>query len=216
MEGMAKAAVKPMTMKARKPMAMKARKPMALADEKAMAAVRVAAVAMALAFTVAAPVSAQPIFEIEAGGGYTIVDVEAVGFAEGGFAEDWSQPSYRLAARALFNQGPGPRFGAEVGYQYLYWYQVRIPFGIQPIRREYDVTAASAMGLLRLGGEAAVVDLGAGLAFLDDPVAVLSVAVGWEVADRVVVKLRADGMLAEEPTIPLGIAVGYAFGGSGG
>ena len=232
MEGMAKAAVKPMAMNALKPMAMDARnlmamearkpmakkawEPMALAEEKARAAVMVAAVAMLLAFTTAAPLSAQPIFEIEAGGGYTIVDVEAVGFAEGGFAEDWSQPSYRLAARALFNEGPGPRFGAEVGYQYLYWYQVRIPFGIQPIRREYDVTAVSAMGLLRLGGEAAVVDLGAGLAFLDDPVAVLSAAVGWEVADRVVVKLRADGMLAAEPTLPLGIAVSYAFGRSGG
>jgi hypothetical protein len=181
-----------------------------------IAAVRRMAVAAVLAPAVAAPASAQTTLEVEAGGGYTIVDVEAVGFADGGFAEDWSQPTYRLALRALFGAASGPRFGAEVGYQYLYWYQVVIPYGIQPIRREYDVTATSAMGLLRLGGEAAVVDLGAGVAFLEDPVGVLSLALGWKVADRVAVKLRADGMLAQEPTIPVGVAVSYAFGPGGG
>jgi hypothetical protein len=59
------------------------------------------------------------------------------------------------------------------------------------------------------------VDLGAGVAFLEDPVGVLSLAVGWKVADRVAVKLRADGVLAQEPTIPLGVAVSYALGPGG-
>lgn len=164
----------------------------------------------------AAPLAAQPSFEVEAGGGYTIVDVEAIGIAEGGFAEDWSQPSYRIAARAVFGRRSGARFGAEIGYQYLYWYQVRIPFGITPIRREYDVSAASVLGLLRLGSGPAVLDVGAGLAFLEDPVGALSLAVGWEVVDRLALKLRADGLFASEPTIPLGIGVSYSFGRIGG
>jgi hypothetical protein len=54
------------------------------------------------------------------------------------------------------------------------------------------------------------------VAFLEDPVGVLSLALGWKVADRVAVKLRADGMLAQEPTIPVGVAVSYAFGPGGG
>lgn len=159
------------------------------------------------ALLVAAPVAGQTVWEIEAGGGYSVVDVGGVAEADGAFANDWSQSGYRLSGRALFND----RFGAEVGYQYLYWYRVRIPFGSQPINREYDVTALSAMALMRFGGEGAVVDLGAGFAMLDDPVGQLSVAVGWEIMDRLAIKLRADGLLASQPTLPVGLAFSYAI-----
>jgi hypothetical protein len=175
-----------------------------------------AAVLTAVALLLAAPVYGQPIFEIEAGGGYTLVNVEGIAEADGAIAQEWEQPSYRFAARALFAGSPGLRFGAEVSYQHLYWYRVRIPFGSTPINREYDVTATSAMGLLRLGSSTTVLDLGAGVAFLEDPVGLVSFAVGWEVVNRVSVKLRADGLLASEPTVPVGFAVSYAFPAGGG
>ncbi len=162
-------------------------------------------------FLFAAPAAAQPLFEIELGGGFTFVDVEGVADADGAVAEDWNQPSFRGSARALFGAEGGIRYGAELGYQSLYWYSVRIPFGSQPIRREYTVTAMSAMGLARLDAGSALVDLGAGLAFLDDPAPLLSVAVGWEVAERLSIKVRADGMIASQPTVPLGLGISYGF-----
>lgn len=161
-----------------------------------------------LALLVAAPAHAQLAFELEAGGGYTLVDVEGIAVADGAVAQDWSQPSYRFAGRMLFGGGSGPRFGVEVGHQHLYWYSVRIPYGNTPIYREYDVSATVGMALVRLGS----VDLGAGLAALDDPVPLASVAVGFEVVPRFRVKLRADGILADEPTIPVGLGFSYAFG----
>jgi len=166
-------------------------------------------------FVLAAPAAAQPLFEIELAGGFTFVDVEGVADADGAIAEDWNQPSFRGAARALFGSEGGLRYGAEVGYQSLYWYAVRIPFGSQPIHREYTVTAFSAMGLARLDVGSALVDLGAGLALLDDPAPLISVAVGWEVAERLSVKLRADGIVASQPTLPLGIGISYGFRPSG-
>ncbi len=49
------------------------------------------------------------------------------------------------------------------------------------------------------------------VAFLDGAVPLLSAAVGFEVADRLAVKLRADGMIADQPTLPVGIGLSYAF-----
>lgn len=173
---------------------------------------RAAALTVA-ALLLAAPAHGQMLFEVEAGGGYTLVDVEGIADADGAIAQEWSQPSYRVAARALWGSREGMRFGAEVAHQYLYWYRVNIPYGSTPIHREYDVTATSALGLLRIGsGGGAVVDVGAGFAFLDDPVFTASLAVGWEVVPRLAVKLRADGLMASEPTLPVGLALSYGFG----
>lgn len=170
-----------------------------------------AAAITAAALLIAAPARAQVSFEVEAGGGYTVVDVSSVAFNDGATATDWNQPNYRLAARAIAG-GSGLRFGAEVSYQSLYWYSVRIPFGSTPIRREYDVTATTALALVRLGGNGPSVDLGAGVAFLEDPVGAVSLAIGVEVVDNLSVKLRADGLLASEPTVPVGLGFSYAFG----
>jgi hypothetical protein len=109
----------------------------------------------------APPAHAQVSFEAEAGGGYTVVDVETIAFNDGANALDWSQPTYRIAGRVLLDR-PGFGFGAEIAHQHLYWYSVRIPFGSTPIHREYDVSGMSAMALARLGVGSAILDLGAG------------------------------------------------------
>lgn len=173
-----------------------------------------AAAVLAL-FFVAAPLPAQTTFEIEAVGGFTLVDVEAIAASDGEFAEDWRLPNFRVAARALFDAAPPVRFGVEVSRQYFYWYAVRVPFGGQPIRRSYDVSGTSVTGLVRLGSGTTTIDLGGGAAFLEQTVGVASIAVGWEVIDRLAVKLRADGLIAPEPTVPFGVGVSYAFGRRG-
>lgn len=41
-------------------------------------------------------------------------------------------------------------------YHYLYWYSVRIPYGIQPIYREYSVSAYKITPILRYGVNSAL------------------------------------------------------------
>jgi hypothetical protein len=139
-----------------------------------------------------------------------MVDVESIAFNDGANALDWSQPTYRLAGRVMVERS-GIGFGAEVAHQHLYWYSVRIPFGSTPIYREYVVSGTTAMALARLGVGAAALDLGAGVAFLDEPVGAVSLAVGWSLVGDLSLKLRADGILASEPIIPIGVAFSYAF-----
>jgi len=174
---------------------------------------RTTATLLALSFVLAGPAAAQSALELELSAGFTLVDIEGVAFEDGAIAEDWSQPSFRASGRALFGPDSGLRFGAELGYQSLYWYSVRIPFGSTPIRRDYSVTALSAMGIVRRAFGSTVMDAGAGLAFLDDPTPLVSVALGWEIMDRLAVKVRADGMMASEPTLPIGLGISYSLQG---
>ncbi len=175
---------------------------------------RTIATMLATSLVLAAPLAAQPALELELAAGVTLVDVEGVAWEEGAIAEDWSQPSFRASGRALFGADDGLRYGAELGYQSLYWYSVRIPFGSTPIRREYTVTAFSAMAIARKDLGSTVVDVGAGLALLDEPAPLISLALGWEIRDRLAIKIRADGMVASEPTLPVGLGFSYALQGS--
>ena len=174
------------------------------------------AAAAALTIGVATDASAQTHFEIEAGGGFTVVDVETVASNDGAIAQDWSQPSFRLAGRALFASDSNRRFGAEAAYQHLYWYQVRIPYGSTPITRDYSVSVMKVLGLFRYDMESGtVLELGAGLAFGDTAAPATSVAFGFPVTPAVSIKVRADAVLYEQPTVPLGVGISYAFGSRG-
>ena len=77
------------------------------------------------------------------------------------------------------------------------------------------MTATSVLGLLRLGGDPTILDLGGGLAFVEDAVPAIAIGVGWEVVQNLAIKLRADGVFDGEPTVPVGLAFSYAFDSGG-
>ena len=163
-----------------------------------------------------APLTAQVKVELEAGGGYTIVDVEAVADLDGEIANDWGQGMYRFAARAFLATMGNVEVGVEGAYQYLYWYSVRVPYGPQPIYRTYDVNATTVAGVLRFKGASTTFDVDGGVAFLSDPVAMVGGSVGWSPVDKVTIRLRADGLLGHEVTVPVGLHLSYSLGPLGG
>lgn len=157
----------------------------------------------------ATPAFGQATYEIEAGRHYTLVDVPRVAEADGAIPNGEAHTGHRWSGRAVFGN-ESVRFGAEVSYLYLYWYRVRIPVGIQPLHRDYDVRSVSALGLVRFAGPDGGIDLGAGLGMLDAPVGQLSVTVGWSVGDQLAIRFRADALLSTSLTVPIGLSVSYS------
>lgn len=169
----------------------------------------------AAAACTAVPVRSQVRLELDAGLGYSIVDVEAVAESDGAVAQDWNQFMYRAAVRAFFSETSSFQVGAELGYQYFYWYQVRIPYGDFPITRAYDHSGETALGVLRLTQSRTVIDFAGGLAFVGDTRPMVSVAVGREVIPNLLVRVRADALLTGQFTAPLGVSVSYALNAGG-
>lgn len=165
----------------------------------------------AAAVCTATPARSQVRLELDAEAGYTVVDIETLAEDDGEIAQDWNQFMYRLAARVILGEVSGVTVGAELGFQYLYWYQVRVPYGDFPFSREYDQSGTTALGLIRVTSGRTVLDAGAGLAMLGKTRPMVSAAVGTEIFPDVSVRVRADALLTGALTVPLGVSVSYAF-----
>ncbi len=95
-------------------------------------------------------------FEVNANAGGTIVDIEKlveIDENENTIATDWGQFSSGLSAQLFYTSIGNISMGTELGYQYLFWYSVRIPYGSSPIYREYDVSVFKIAQVFRFGGE---------------------------------------------------------------
>ena len=177
---------------------------------------RILLAATAALLTLSPSLSAQLKVELEAGGGYTLVDVEAVADLDNEIATDWGQGMYRFAARVFFAETSAFEVGVEGGYQYLYWYDVRIPYGSTPIYRTYDVDAKTVAGVARFKGASVTLDVNGGVAFLGDPLLMTGASLGWSLTDKVAIRFRADALLGDEVTVPMGLHLSYSLGSFGG
>ncbi len=114
---------------------------------------------------------AQRSLEMNLSVGGTFVDIDAIIEEDeiaGTFATDWSTFNYGLAAQFIFAGNKTVGIGAELMYQYLYWYSVSVPFGSQRIYREYDVSCTRITPFIRLGSNSRFsLDLGPELNFID-------------------------------------------------
>jgi hypothetical protein len=160
------------------------------------------------------PTNAQIELEIYGSAGYTQVDVDKWA---GSNVLDWDQFTSGFHIQGWYRPSDRSRFsvGAELGYQYLLFYQAR--YGIY--RLDHDVDATRIMGLLRLplGERALFMDVGAGAYLFEDFTDLaLTVAVGRAFGLsqrlRVPVKFRADVLFDEDAMmIPFGLTVGLTY-----
>jgi hypothetical protein len=142
---------------------------------------------------------AQEKLEITIGAGYTAIDLDKL-ILEDEIAntrlDDWDQTNYLVSVQYYFTEIGDITFGIEAAYHYLYWYQVRVPFGPSPIIRAYDVSAFRLAPMFRFGGENANLDLGPTFNFSDDfnPGIVISGNKFFPVSNKIdiPVKLRLD------------------------
>jgi hypothetical protein len=149
--------------------------------------------------------------EIHGGGGVTAVDVqEASGQTSEVRGEDTGM--YQFFGRVFFADLGAARLGVEVGYQYLYFYEA--PF-IGFLDRDIDAMRYAAVLRYPLAGRL-IVEAGAGIhSFEGGSVFSTLGALGVDlsVAPRIAVPIRAraDFVIDDALTIPVGATIGLAL-----
>lgn len=162
----------------------------------------------------AAPVSAQGSIEFYGDLGFSGTDVE--GWAQTSVL-DWNQTMSGAHAQLFFLERDRFRVGAEIGYQYLLWYQIRS----SGFTVDRNVDAYRAMAVLRTSLTPAIFgEATAGFYLFGD---FMDLAIGAAVGGNIPVseqwsipvKLRVNTIFDEDANIiPIGLAVGasYNFG----
>ena len=92
--------------------------------------------------------------EFTLGVGYTAIDLDALLLEDeipGTILSNWDQLSYGISGQYFFASRGNMGFGAELMYQYLFWYDVVVPFGSTVIRRGYEVDIFRITPIVRFG-----------------------------------------------------------------
>jgi len=142
----------------------------------------------------------QNSFELTGGAGYTAIDIEELveqDEVKGTFATDWGQASYGISGQYFFAAKGNIGFGAELMYQYWYWYNVSVPFGTQRIFREYSVSAFKVTPIVRFGTNSSFAfDIGPEINFSDGIILgiLLSANYNIRISDNIEIpiKVRVD------------------------
>lgn len=170
---------------------------------------------LALVATVAMPVGAhaqrQVTIEVSGGGGITVVDVQK---ASGQTSEVRGEEkgTYQYFGRVFFADLGPARFGVEVGYQYLYFYEA--PY-IGYLDRDIDAMRYAAV--LRFSAPGSVVfETGAGVYSFDGGSvfsALGAAGLDFALTDKVSIPIRAraDIVLDDALTIPVGATLGLSI-----
>lgn len=134
----------------------------------------------------------------------------------GTFVNDWDVFSSGVSLYYTYPVSGSIGIGAEFMYQYLYWYQVKVPFGFQVITREYDVDLYRFTPFLQLGNEKAFsLNIGPELNFINGVKAGLLLHGKYElrINDKIQlpVGLRLDLMNNIVLTAPVSFTLGVQF-----
>ena len=154
--------------------------------------------------------------EFTLGAGYTAVNIETLvdkDEVSGTTAEDWGQASYGISAQYFLEPIGSVAFGGELMYQYLYWYNVRVPYGTQPIRREYSVDAIKITPIARFSaGENFSFDVGPTINVSDETNIGIMTSANYNifVSDNmdIPVKFRIDFIGKKVAVIPISLNIG--------
>ena len=158
----------------------------------------------------------QKSIEFTVGTGYTLSDIEklvTLDEVSGTIALDWSLLSAGVSGQYFFTSFGKVGFGAELMYQYLYWYSVRVPYGSQTIYREYSVSAIKVAPILRIGAENSFsFDFGPEFNFSNGLIfgVLMSANYSIPVSDKINIplKLRMDIMHGHVVAVPISFNAG--------
>ena len=120
-----------------------------------------------IAILLTANLLAQKSIEFTLAYGITAVDLEALveeDEVEGTTVEEWDVGNIGFSGQFVFAYSEKVGFGAELMYQHLYWYSVRVPYGSTAIYREYSVSTLRFTPMVRFGVDQPMC-LDAGLSF---------------------------------------------------
>ncbi len=114
---------------------------------------------------------AQKSIEFTLAYGATAVDLDALVEEDenpGTSVEEWSTENIGFSGQFIFGHSEKIGFGAELMYQHLYWYSVRVPYGSSNIYREYSVSTLRLTPMVRVGLDKPLcLDVGLSFNFMD-------------------------------------------------
>ena len=129
--------------------------------------------------------------------------------------DDWDQTASGIGAQVFFTTIGSVSVGAELMYQYLYWYQVRIPYVPSPIYRDYGVSTMRVAPVFRFGTRALSFDVGPELNFLGGGtlgvMASGNVYIPLSKTLDIPIKLRIDAFNNIVPTVAATANVGLRY-----
>jgi len=155
-------------------------------------------------------------FEFTIGAGVTAIDVEQLVEKDeiaGTTAEEWEVFNYGISGQYFLASRGSLMFGAELMYQYLYYYRVNVPFGEVDIFREYFVNAIKITPIVRFGiNDSFAFDLGPEFNFMDGLSLGLLVSANYyiPISDKIdiPIKVRVDIINDIVITVPISLNVG--------
>ncbi len=158
----------------------------------------------------------QKSVEFTVGVGVTIIDIENLVEKDevtGTIASDWGTMNFGISGQYFFASKGNFGFGAELMYQYLYWYSVEVPFGSQTIYREYSVSTIRITPILRYGVNSNITfDIGPEFNFIDGLSLGLLLSANYyiPVSDKIDIplKVRFDIMNYIVMTLPVSLNAG--------
>jgi hypothetical protein len=156
-------------------------------------------------------------FRLNAGFGATIIDLpSALGWDER-YIDEWNKYNVKVNLQCEFLDVSTFRLGAEVGYNRLYYYYVRVPY--PPYVNTYYATVApiniSALGSYYINPQA-YVQVGVGPYFFEEGVVLgFKGAFGYRipVGDNIAIPISVGGdlILGDGTPITIGAAVGFEY-----
>lgn len=158
----------------------------------------------------------QKSVEFTVGAGATVIDIESLVEKDevtGTFATDWRTLNFGISGQYFFASKGNFSFGAELMYQYLYWYSVSVPYSSQTIYREYSVSAIKITPLFRYGVNSAFTfDIGPEFNFMDGLNLGLLMSANYyiPVSDKIDIplKVRLDIISSIVMTLPISLNAG--------
>jgi hypothetical protein len=153
---------------------------------------------------------------VQGGAGFTIVDLAKASGYDEPILTEWGTFHYKFNLQALYRLGM-IELGLEVGYNDLYWYYLRIPYGYQTIYRENYVHTVNIYGLLQHTMPNAIfLQGGAGIhIFGDGSVLGLMGEVGYDIqlSERLSIPLflRFDVIFGDGTPMPISLGGGIRY-----
>lgn len=152
-----------------------------------------------------------------AGIGYTIADIEEASGEEGVTLEDWGEFYWGLRVQGLYKFAGNMQAGAEIGYNYLFWYSYIAPYPPYTLYREFGVAPVNISAVFEYDlSEVMSVQGGAGVYIYGDGAALglfSSFYYKWQITDSIYIPafFRLDAIFATGFTVPVSVGSGIIY-----
>jgi hypothetical protein len=149
--------------------------------------------------------------------GYTAVNFEkALGYSDD-YMNDWDQFYYSVSLKGFLTSDRPFSYGAEIGWQRLYYAYYIIPYGPLPAYREFNVTTTSVMALARYCANKQFYALfGAGIHIFNDGLSpAIFIEPGYMISLgenlKIPVSVRINPVFGDGVPTPVSLGIGLSY-----